>query len=168
MLQCWLNSVWSQFNAATKLRWPASCIADRQTSWLPQEYIVSTASATRDLVVVAEDHNDIRQLVGDILRDEGYQVVAVSRGAEVLPAVKKHKPQLILLDLSFPDVPGNEILRQLNASPDTNQIPVIVVSAYTEQLRRVPQVRGVVNKPFDLSTLIDAVGSTRRPRVQRV
>ena len=128
---------------------------------------MSNTNATRALVVVAEDYGDISQLVRDILRDEGYHVVVVSRGAEVLPTVRKHHPQLILLDLSLPDVSGNEILRQLNANADTKHIPVIVVSAYAEQLRPVPQVRGIVHKPFDLSTLLNAVESTRTARAKR-
>jgi CheY-like chemotaxis protein len=114
------------------------------------------------LVLIAEDYPDISQLVGDILRDEGYDVVAVPRGADVLPTVERARPDLILLDLSLPDVPGNEVLRLLSSRPETSEIPVIIVSAYTDQLRRVPQVRAVVNKPFDLSTLVEAVQEARQ------
>ena len=76
--------------------------------------------------------------------------------------MRQYRPGLVLLDLSLPDVPGNEILRQLDLNPETNQVPIIVVSAYTEQLRRVPQVRAVVNKPFDISTLLEAVDLARQ------
>ena len=110
-----------------------------------------------NVVVIAEDYADISQLVGDILRDEGFQVHTVSRGAEVLDAVKQYRPALLLLDLSLPDVPGNDVLQQLARNPETSTVPVIIVSAYTDQLRPVPQVTGVVNKPFDISTLLDAV-----------
>jgi len=129
--------------------------------------IVSATAPTDEVVVIAEDYPDISQLVGDILRDEGYQVVAVARGADVVPAVKRHRPSLLLLDLSLPDIPGNDVLRQLALSPETSNIPVIIVSAYTEQLRRVPQVHAVVNKPFDLTTLVEAVQAARKPRQSR-
>jgi DNA-binding response OmpR family regulator len=125
---------------------------------------VSDSTPATNLVLIAEDYPDISQLVGDILKDEGFEVVAVPRGADVLPMVRRWNPELILLDLSLPDVPGNEVLRQLSSNPDTSQIPVIIVSAYTDQLRRVPQVRAVVNKPFDLTTLVDAVQEARRSR----
>ena len=91
-----------------------------------------------------------------------------SRGNEVIAAVRQYRPGLVLLDLSLPDVPGNEILRQLDLNPETNQVPIIVVSAYTEQLRRVPQVRAVVNKPFDISTLLEAVDLARQNGQDRV
>jgi CheY-like chemotaxis protein len=128
---------------------------------------VSETAQANEVVVIAEDYPDISQLVGDILRDEGFRVVAVARGAEVVPAVKRHRPSLLLLDLSLPDIPGNEVLRQLALSPETSDIPVIIVSAYTEQLRRVPQVQAVVNKPFDLTTLVEAVQAARKPRQAR-
>jgi len=118
---------------------------------------VSAQRPGNNVVVIAEDYADISQLVGDILRDEGFQVYSVSRGAEVVNAVKQFKPALLLLDLSLPDVPGNDVLQQLALSPETSTVPVIIVSAYTDQLRRVPQVSGVVNKPFDISTLLNAV-----------
>jgi len=113
------------------------------------------------VVVIAEDYADISQLVGDILRDEGYQVHSVSRGADVYGAVKKFLPIVLLLDLSMPDVPGNEVLQQLTRDPETDHVPVIIVSAYTDQLRRVPQVVGVVNKPFDINTLLDEVARVK-------
>jgi CheY-like chemotaxis protein len=125
---------------------------------------VSDPNRGGNRVLIAEDYPDISQLVGDILKDEGYQVVAVSRGADVVPAVNSNRPDLILLDLSLPDIPGNEVLRQLSSSPDTSTIPVIIVSAYTDQLRRVPQVVSVVNKPFDLTTLVEAVQEAQRFR----
>jgi DNA-binding response OmpR family regulator len=117
-------------------------------------------------VLVAEDYPDISQLVGDILKNEGYQVISVSRGADVVPTVLRCGPDLILLDLSLPDIPGNEVLRQLSANQQTSGIPVIIVSAYTDQLKRVPQVAAVVNKPFDLSTLVNAVQEARQARHQ--
>ena len=125
---------------------------------------MSTSAGSQKVVVVAEDYPDISQLVGDIFRDEGYRVVSVSRGGDVVPAVKQHHPSVILLDLALPDMPGNEVLQQLAMSPETNQIPVIIISAYTERLQRVPQVRAVVNKPFDIDTLLRAVEEAQRPQ----
>lgn len=128
---------------------------------------MSAQKPGNNVIVIAEDYADISQLVGDILRDEGFEVQQVSRGAEVLEAVKTYRPSLLLLDLSLPDVPGNEVLQQLSQNPETSQVPVIIVSAYTDQLRRVPQVRGVVNKPFDINTLLTAVEQARATQRKR-
>ncbi|HEX5414061.1 MAG TPA: response regulator [Chloroflexota bacterium] len=122
---------------------------------------MSAQQSGNNVVVIAEDYADISQLVGDILRDEGYQVHSVTRGADVFNAVKKFRPMVLLLDLSMPDVPGNEVLQQLTRDAEACQIPVIIVSAYTDQLKRVPQVRGVINKPFDINTLLDEVGRVK-------
>lgn len=111
----------------------------------------------RPLVVVAEDYPDISQLVGDLLRDEGYNVESVTKGSEVVGAVLHYRPSLLLLDLSLPDLPGNEVLQQLALNPETRDVPVIVVSAFTERLQTAPMVRAVVHKPFDIATLLEAV-----------
>lgn len=118
---------------------------------------------SQKIVLVAEDYPDISQLVGDIFRDEGYCVVSVSRGSDVVPAVKQYHPTVVLLDLALPDIPGNEVLQQLSLGPDTNRVPVIIISAYTERLERVPQVRAVVEKPFDIDTLLKAVEEAQHP-----
>lgn len=122
---------------------------------------MSAQDSANNVVVIAEDYADISQLVGDILRDEGYDVHSVSRGADVYKAVRQLQPLVLLLDLSLPDVPGNEVLQQLSRDQVTDHVPVIIVSAYTDQLRRVPQVLGVVNKPFDINTLLDEVAKVR-------
>lgn len=129
--------------------------------------IVATNASANNTVVLAEDYPDISQLVGDILREEGYDVRAVMRGAEVMPAVLNCHPAFVILDLSLPDMSGNEVLQQLEINPETCSIPVIIVSAYTDTLRRVPQVRAVVNKPFDITTLLDAVEQVRSGRRMR-
>jgi len=125
---------------------------------------VSRQTTSDKIVLIAEDYTDISELVGDLLHDEGYPVVVVDRGAEVLPTAIRTHPSLILLDLSLPDIPGNEVLQELNVSPATTNIPVVIVSAYSDQLRRVPQVKAVVNKPFDLATLLQAVQDAQQPR----
>ncbi|MGH2461809.1 MAG: response regulator [Chloroflexota bacterium] len=122
------------------------------------------STEARKTLVVAEDYPDISQLVADIFRTEGYHVVAVSRGGDVIPAVLKYHPALVLLDLALPDMPGNEVLRQLALSPETDKVPVVIISAYTERLRRVPQVRAVVTKPFDIDTLLSAAREAQAHR----
>ncbi len=124
---------------------------------------MSKSTGEAKVVIVAEDYPDISQLVGDILRGEGYRVVSVSRGGDVLPTVRQYHPAVVLLDLALPDMPGNEVLQQLSSNPETNQIPVIIISAYTERLQRTPQVRAVVNKPFDIDHLLKVVEEAQRP-----
>lgn len=125
---------------------------------------MSASSEEHKVLVVAEDYPDISQLVADIFRSEGYYVVSVSRGGDVMPAVMKYHPVVVLLDLALPDMPGNEVLQQLTMNPETDKVPVIIISAYAERLHRVPQVRAVVNKPFDIDTLLKAAREAQSPR----
>ena len=127
---------------------------------------MSPAVGSNKVVLIAEDYPDISQLVSDLLRDEGYHIVAVSRGGEVVPAVKQYHPSVVLLDLALPDIPGNEVLERLSNSQETNKIPVIIISAYSERLRRVPQVVAVVNKPFEIDTLLNEVAQASESRPQ--
>ncbi|SRR5579883_2692954 len=128
--------------------------------------MVVVSDEAHKVVVVAEDYPDISQLVADIFRSEGYGVVSVSRGGDVVPAVIRYHPAVVLLDLALPDMPGNEVLQQLAKSPDTDKVPVIIISAYSERLQRVPQVRAVVNKPFDIDTLLRAAREAQVPRAK--
>ena len=121
-------------------------------------------ASINNVIVVVEDYPDISELVGGLLEAEGYQVQHVSRGADALGAVQLHRPAVVLLDLSLPDIPGSEVLRQLGQHPEASQVPVIIVSAYADQVRAWPQVHAVVAKPFDLGTLLDAVARARQSR----
>ena len=72
-----------------------------------------------------------------------------------------YHPNLVLLDLSLPDIDGYEVLRRLRADPRTNAIPVIVVSADADQrtIQRLLETGAVayLTKPIDVHNLIDAV-----------
>jgi CheY-like chemotaxis protein len=108
-------------------------------------------------VVVIEDDGEIRDLETFLLVAEGFQVVGVETGAAAAATVKRERADLVLLDFMLPDKDGNAILAELQSDPMTADVPVIVVSAYLSQLRRTPQVRRVVAKPFEITDLLDAV-----------
>lgn len=112
--------------------------------------------------LVAEDYQEISQLIADILAGEGYRVVTVTRGSEVVNAARACHPRVVLLDLALPDIPGSEVLRQLAREPLTAVIPVIIVSAYSERLPPSPQVRAIISKPFDIDKLVAAVREVDR------
>ena len=88
----------------------------------------------RRRVLVVEDEEINREILGAIL-EESYEVVFATDGDEALERVEENKGLLsvILLDLIMPRMPGQEVLRQLKASPETRDIPVIVASADQSQ-----------------------------------
>ena len=85
-------------------------------------------------ILVVEDEQDLRELVGKYFGDMGYQVVVAADGADALDLAKEERPQIILLDLRMPELDGLEICKKLKADPTTKTIPIIIVTAYNNQL----------------------------------
>jgi len=85
-------------------------------------------------ILVVEDEQDLRELVGKYFGDMGYQVVVTSDGADALDLAKEEKPQIILLDLRMPELDGLEICKALKGDEATKSIPIIIVTAYNNQL----------------------------------
>lgn len=108
-------------------------------------------------VVVVEDDKEIRDLETFLLAAEGFEVVGVATGQGAAATVKREAADLVLLDLMLPDKDGNAVLEELQRDPATQQVPVIVVSAYVNQLQPTAQVKQVVSKPFEITDLLDAV-----------
>jgi DNA-binding response OmpR family regulator len=131
-----------------------------------------THSVTHDgqpLIVVVEDNRDINDLLSLILEEEGYRVVSVTDGREALEAAREHKPDLITLDLALPGKDGWALARELQEDPTTENIPILVISAYTREmdapLRR--QVSRVISKPFYITQVINEVDAILRRRSEQ-
>ncbi len=80
-------------------------------------------------ILIVDDDLDTVRLVGLMLERQGYQINAASSGQQALEIVRKDKPDLILLDLMMPEMDGISIARQLRASPETQDIFIVVFSA---------------------------------------
>ena len=85
-------------------------------------------------ILVVEDEQDLRELVSKYFVDMGYQVVVAADGTDALDLAKEEKPQIILLDLKMPELDGLEICKKLKANERTKTIPIIIVTAYNNQL----------------------------------
>ena len=116
---------------------------------------------TRPLVLVAEDDDDLRELVAMVLEHDGHRVVAVGEGTEALAACSAHSPDLLVLDLSLPGMTGVEICRALRADPVLADVPVLLV---TGMARSSGVDEGLaagaddfMMKPFRPAELIDRV-----------
>ncbi len=90
----------------------------------------ATASRGRGTVLYIEDNRANLGLMEDILayRPE-VQLLSAMQGAAGLELARLHNPDLILLDIHLPDMPGDEVLRQVQADPDLSATPVVVISA---------------------------------------
>jgi phosphate regulon transcriptional regulator PhoB len=91
----------------------------------------------RHKILVVEDESDIRELIRYNLVQEGFAVEEAADGAEALERIIRRAPDLMLLDLMLPRMPGLELCRQLRAQPETAQLPIIVLTAKGSELDRV-------------------------------
>ena len=85
--------------------------------------------APRARVLLVEDEADIRELIRYSLAQAGLEVEEASDGAEALEKLRAFAPDLIVLDLMLPGMPGLEVCRRLRSRADTAQLPIMVVSA---------------------------------------
>jgi len=111
-------------------------------------------------ILVCDDTPDILEMVQLILEGEGFEVTTARAGREVLTAVDRETPDLILLDLRMPGLDGFSVLRELRLRPETAP-PVIVLSAKgMEEDRRAALAAGAreyLMKPFTVDQLLKAV-----------
>ena len=111
-------------------------------------------------ILVCDDTPDILEMVQLILEGEGFQVTTARVGREVLVAVARETPDLVLLDLRMPGLDGFGVLRELRLRPEKAP-PVIVLSAKgMEEDRRAALAAGArdyLMKPFTVAQLLGAV-----------
>ena len=102
-------------------------------------------------ILVADDEPTIRDLLAEVLKDEGYAVLTAPDGAAALEAADRTRPDLVLSDVTMPGVGGVTVARRLRE----RGIPVVLMSA----AGRCPALPGVpcVPKPFDLGDVVAAV-----------
>lgn len=82
-------------------------------------------------VLLAEDNEDNFDLVKLLLQRAGYEVLAARDGKEALEVARREKPDLILMDLSLPEIDGWTVARRLKASAETKDIPIFALTAHT-------------------------------------
>jgi CheY-like chemotaxis protein len=80
------------------------------------------------MIVVAEDHEDIRFVLKRALERAGHEVVAAADGAEALAAVRKHRPAIVVTDVDMPHMSGLDLCRAIRADADLKHIPVVLAS----------------------------------------
>lgn len=84
--------------------------------------------AYQRIVLVVDDEPSIRRFLRHLLEQEGYDVLEAGSGKEALIRCERENPDLVLLDLRLPDMTGFEILSELKKRPETNHIPVVILS----------------------------------------
>jgi signal transduction histidine kinase len=118
-----------------------------------------TYDRTRTVLYVEDVASNIKLVEQILRRRPNITLVSTSRGENALALAKEHRPDLVLLDLHLPDIPGEEVLTRLRADEQTDAIPVIVLSAdATSAHRRDLMAAGAdeyLTKPIGVRELLD-------------
>jgi DNA-binding response OmpR family regulator len=114
-------------------------------------------------ILVVDDEEHIVMILKDSLEFSGFQVVTALDGQEALDMVAKEKPELVVLDIGMPKLDGWEVCRRLKSSPETQSIPVIILTAYaqTSDQKKGAQLGAdrFITKPCDLTYLVEEINA---------
>jgi len=121
-------------------------------------------------ILVVEDEPDLLALVRINLEQSGFEVETAENGSDALAALRRAPPDLMLLDLMLPDVPGTEICRRIRGSAELSELPIIMLTAKADEVDRVVGLElgadDYVTKPFsprELMLRVRAVLRRQRP-----
>ncbi len=113
-------------------------------------------------ILIGEDHLDSLNILKVIFEAEGYRVDTARDSETVLEKAFRNKPTLILLDMMLPKIGGVEVCRKLKQDLSTSHIPIIIVTAKSDQEARAAAISAgsdaYVLKPFDPTGLVEKVG----------
>jgi len=117
-------------------------------------------------ILVIEDDKDIVELVRYNLEKEGFQVSACADGSTGLAQVRKSPPDLLVLDLMLPKLPGIEICKEIRKDVSLNRLPILILTAKGEEADRVVGLElgadDYVTKPFSPRELVARVKALLR------
>ena len=110
-------------------------------------------------VLVVDDEVEIREIVAEVLADEGYEVVTAPDGAAALELVEQSAPSAVVLDIRMPVMDGWQFAREYRQRFNRSA-PIIVMTAAQHAFQWCAEIRaeGCLPKPFDLDQLLQVVG----------
>jgi len=112
-------------------------------------------------ILYIEDDDDSRVMVERILARAGYRVLVAARALEGIDLARQHLPDLILADINLPDMSGREIAIRLRADPHLADVPIVALTAYTDEADREKTlsagVTGYLTKPIDPRALPETI-----------
>ena len=125
----------------------------------------------QERILLVDDEPDIVELLEYNLRQSGYTVVTAPDGNSALAEVRRQRPDLVLLDLNLPDIAGTEVCRRLRRDPSTSSLPIMMITARTEEIDRVVGFElgadDYIVKPFSPREIVLRVQAVLRRAGQR-
>lgn len=150
----------SSFRMALPLSRPDHMEADIMAMEVEGESGGGMSAPTKTILIV-DDDPDIALVLTAMLEDAGYAVVATNAAGDLMGRLVGDPPDLILLDMLLSGHDGREIASQLKARPETERIPILMLSAYptAEREARSAGADDFLAKPFEMDMLLAKVAA---------
>lgn len=130
--------------------------------------IATTLERRRTKVLIADDDELICDLLRHRFRRMGFAVTQVHSGTEALARIRSERPDISILDVMMPGMEGSAVLKQLQAAPDTADLPVVFLTAKNQQDNIIKGLESgahdYITKPFDLDEVSARVSGILRRR----
>jgi len=111
-------------------------------------------------ILLAEDDQDIRDVVQEVLEERGYDVIPARTGRQALDVLaldQGSRPDAVILDLMMPIVTGWQVLEEMRQDPELEKIPVIILTAVSQDMPT--GATAILRKPFDINELLSILNS---------
>src|SRR6202142_3840525 len=112
-------------------------------------------------VLIVEDNGLNMKLFNDLVETRGHRIVETRNGIEALDLARKHKPDLILMDIQLPEVSGLEVTKWIKEDDELKSIPVVAVTAFAmkgdEERIREGGCEGYIAKPISVANFLQTV-----------
>ena len=121
------------------------------------------AASKKRTVLIVDDEESIRECVGYALKERGFTVEFAENGKVALEKITQNKPEIIILDFAMPRMDGLQLCNELKRYHDTQDIPIIFLSAHTHIEETIKDMPGAavkyLEKPCDLKYLLEQIES---------
>src|SRR4051794_13874655 len=143
----------------TVLRWCSGAVCWSRALPAPVGRWRSVAMAKT--VMIVEDNELNMKLFHDLLEAHGYATVGTRNGNEALDLARRHRPDLILMDIQLPEVSGLDVTKWLKEDPELRAIPVVAVTAFAmkgdEERIREGGCEAYLSKPISVGKFIETI-----------
>ena len=117
-------------------------------------------------ILVGEDERDLADMVRFHLERAGFSVSVASNGRAALAQVGEFRPDLILLDLMLPEIPGTEVASRVRSNPETCSIPIVMLTAKSEEVDELVGLTvgadDYITKPFSIKVVLARIDAVLR------
>ncbi len=121
----------------------------------------ASKSAMASTILIVEDNDLNMKLFHDLLEAHGYKTLQTRNGIDAIALARKHKPDLIVMDIQLPEVSGLDVTKWLKEDDSLRHIPIVAVTAFAmkgdEERIKEGGCQAYVSKPISVSRFLDTI-----------